>query len=187
MGPMSKITKAIFFMGLGLGILPQAHAEALDGYVGFGGGMIRHLGAADKVAGKDTRYGGRIDFVRLQKSVALDLRGASGLTYQDFGAAFKIFHHFQFSPSNATGISLGGGLGGMYSRSGFEGADESFYEIFTPVFARVLLDFGFGMGIYLDAEYAPMLQRRFTAGATSDNRDIANRYYLGAGVAFGAM
>lgn len=177
----------IAFMGLFLGLSAQVRAEALDGYVGISGGLIKHMDESDQVDGSDSRYGVRVDFVRVQKNVSLDLRLGNGMKYQDFGGAFKVFHHFAFSGSTATGLSVGGGIGAMYSKSGIEGSDEGFTEIFVPVFARIIFDMGLGFGLFLDAEYNAMFQRRFLDAAQSDSRDVANRYFLGAGIAIVAM
>lgn len=188
MRPMKKFTKFLF-VGLACVGSGSLHAkEALDGYLALSGGMIRHMTASDQVNGKDTRYGGRLDFVRLQKNVALDFRFGNGLTYQDFGGAFKLFEHIAFTSSSATGLTLGAGIGAMYSKTGLTSVNRAFYETFAPVFGRLLFDFGFGMGLFFDAEYSAMFQRRFAEGTQSGtNQSISNRYYLGAGLAFSAL
>ncbi|HVJ65312.1 MAG TPA: hypothetical protein VM901_08660 [Bdellovibrionota bacterium] len=183
---MNKFTK-LALVGLISGFSSQLRAEALDGYIALTGGLIKHMSASDQSAGKASRYMGRLDFVRVQKNVALDLRFGSGMDYQDMGGAFKVFHHFAFSGSTATGISLGGGLGGMYSRAGVEGTNATFYELFSPVFARVIFDMGLGFGLLLDAEYNAMFQRRYPDGEVSDNSKVANRFFFGAGIAITAM
>ena len=165
----------------------SAHAEALDGYVGLSGGLVKHMSTTDQIDGEDSRYSFRIDFVRLQRNVALDLRFGNGMSYQDWGGALKVFHHFAFSNATATGLSVGGGLGAMYSRAGLESTQNTFYEIFAPVFARVIFDMGLGFGLFLDAEYNAMFQRRFPGGEQADNSDIQNRYFFGAGIAIVAM
>jgi hypothetical protein len=183
---MTRFSK-IAIMGLLLGSTSQLRAEALDGYIALSGGITKHLDQSDQMAGKDSRMSVRLDFVRVQKSVALDLRFGTGMEYEDMGGAFKVFHHFAFSNSTSTGISLGGGIGGMYSRAGYSGSGETFYEMFIPAFARVIFDMGLGFGLFVDAEYNAMVQRRFTTGSQSDSSAVNNRYFLGAGIAVTAM
>lgn len=181
---MNQFAKFAVVCGLMVTAL-SARAESMDGYVALSGGMIRHMSTNDKVNNKDLRYGGRIDFVRLQKNIALDLRYGTGLDYVDYGAAFKLFHHFGFASTNATGLSMGVGFGGNYS-SGFEGQDVAFSEMFVPAFARILLDFGMGLGFVIEGEYNAVLSRQAVSGPDFPSGTL-NRYYIGAGLAISAM
>lgn len=174
----------LLVVGLFLSVSSGLRAEGLDGYIGISGGMNKHLTASDT---KGSRYDVRIDFARLQKSIALDLRLGNGMKYSDIGGAFKIFEHFAFSDSTSTGVSLGTGLGATYSRAGVTGVDKSFYDVFVPAFARVMFDFGFGGGLFVDFEYQAMFMRRYPSGDVSDSRDLAHRFYIGAGIAISAL
>ena len=174
----------IALVGLFFATTSQLRAEALDGYLGLSGGLITHMTPSEQASGS-TRYGARLDFVRVQKSVALDLRFGSGMDYQDMGGAFKVFHHFAFSGTTATGLSLGGGIGSMYCSGGIGDSDAAFYDLFAPVFARVIFDMGLGFGLFVDAEYNAVLKRTLVDGGSGGN--AGNRYFIGAGLAITAL
>ena len=182
---MRKFIKFNAILLIASGFSQSAKAENLDGYVGFLGGANIHLTNIDKVDGANARLGGKLDFVRLSRNIALDLRYGSGMDYTDFGAALKALAHFPFSQSSSTGLVLGLGLSGTSSSGLSNGSGESFYDAGAVVMSQFIFDLGIGAGMVFEAELNPVFLRN--GSSFPKDSSLRNRFSVSAGFVINAI
>lgn len=160
----------------------------LDGFVGVGGSIVSHLSEGEQ----GTRQNVRVEFARIRKWIAIDLRVGFGQDYTDFGGNFRVFKHIRFTDrDSATGLSLGMGLGGMYSQgqSPKPGDDrQPFADIIVSPFARFIWDWGNGVGMGFDLEYQAVPYTTYMEDTATDNfddiRDLRHRIMFGVSFLF---
>lgn len=159
----------------------------LDGYVGLGGALLQQF--TDEEAG--TRQNIKVEFVRLRKWISLDARVGLGNGYSDFGGLFRLYKHWKFDRESSTGISLGAGLGAMYSQgtSPLPGLErQPFIDAIGAPFIRYIWDWGNGMGISFDLEYQIVPIRNYTEDTefddVEDDQTLRNRVLLGVSLLF---
>gem|GEM_PF-1213960 len=149
-----------------------------------------------------SRIGAKIGFNRLGKNVSLDLRMSSAEDYLDFGGVFRVFHHWYSNQPYSSGLSLGLGIGVMYSEefkeipSGLSSSvatpanfldDSFFFDVLTGPFIRYIWDFGNNWGLYLEAEYLINVARKINddsllGAADPDKADYLHRFNFGLGL-----
>lgn len=132
------------------------------------------------------RTGGRFEFGRFDKNIALDLRFGQGGGYKDLGGSFKGFGHWNLGDREQMGLDFGGGLVLLYSK-GLDSAvlRQSFTEFGLSGFVRFTYDFGLGFGVMADLGLEMILQRRLratTAAEASSDSTMRPRPYLAIGV-----
>ena len=166
--------------------------EFLDGFVGIGGGTVQHLTESQFTEDdRGLRQYAHLEFSRLRRWIALDVRAGFGQDYNDYGLVFKIYKHWRFNPKNSTGLSLGAGVGGMYSPKKTLSETESRYAFIDFVgapFARYIWDWGNGMGIEASLEYQLLPLRKYVGDTsiTEDNNDLRTRVAFGLSLLFEA-
>ena len=182
---------------LTLAATTQLHAQSdeievddpiyLDGYVGLGGAIVPHLTDEEK----GTRQAIRLEFARLRKWISIDFRAGLGEDYSDFGGLFRIYKHWKFNGDSATGISLGAGLGGMYSQGerplpGFD--RQPFVDAIGAPFIRFIWDWGYSMGLGFDLEYQLVPLRNYTEDSSfdevEDDQNLRQRIMFGVSLLF---
>jgi len=159
----------------------------LDGYVGLGGAILQQL--SDKEAG--TRQNIKVEFARIRKWISLDARVGLGKDYSDFGGVFRLYKHWKFDGESSTGISLGAGVGAMYSQGASPAAGldrQPFIDGIGAPFIRYIWDWGNGMGLSFDLEYQLVPMRMFTEDSETDevedDQNLRNRVLFGVNVLF---
>ncbi len=141
-------------------------AEYLDGFVGLGFGYTYRL--TEPEDGRRRYF--RVEFARLRKWISIDARVGFGKGYSDYGGLFRVAKHWRFDGDSATGISLGAGVGALFSdgvkpRAGF--SREAFIDVIGAPFLRFIWDFGRSMGLAFEAEYQVVPKTMFV----NDNED----------------
>jgi hypothetical protein len=160
----------------------------LDGYVGLGAALVPHLTSPEG----GTRQNFRVEFARLRKHISLDARVGLGQDYSDFGGLFRVYRHFKFNPdTSSTGISIGAGLGAMYSQGTRppQGAERvAFVDAIGAPFIRYVWDWRMGMGLGIDLEYQLVPLTKFfddsEINAREDINDLRSRIFLGISLLF---
>jgi hypothetical protein len=122
--------------------------EFLDGFIGVGGGATQHLTESNFTEeDRGLRQYAHLEFTRLRRWIALDVRAGFGQDYNDYGLLFKVYKHWRFSPKNSTGLSLGAGVGAMYSPKKTSTPSEgttitryAFVDLIGAPFARYMWD-----------------------------------------------
>lgn len=159
----------------------------LDGYVGLGGAILQQLSDEEK----GTRQLIKLEFARIRKWVSLDFRASLGQDYSDFGGMFRLYKHWKFDGESSTGISLGAGVGGMYSQgatptAGFD--RQPFVDGIAAPFIRYMWDWENGMGLSFELEYQLVPIRNYTEDSEFDNveddSNLRNRVVLGVNLLF---
>ncbi len=159
----------------------------LDGYVGLGGAFLQQF--SDEESG--TRQNIRVEFARIRKWISLDARVGLGQDYSDFGGLFRLYKHWKFDRESSTGISLGAGVGAMYSQGTTPAAGldrQPFIDAIGAPFIRYIWDWGNGMGLSFDLEYQIVPMRMFTEDTETDNveddKNLRNRVLFGMSILF---
>lgn len=159
----------------------------LDGYVGLGGGLVQQLSTEEE----GTRQAIRVEFARIRKWISIDARVGLGQDYSDFGGLFRIYKHWKFGTESSTGLSLGAGLGAMYSQGATPAVDQDrqpFVDGIGAPFLRFIWDWGIGAGLAFDLEYQLVPLRYYTEDTDTDNvednQDLRQRVMLGVSILF---
>lgn len=163
--------------------------EFLDGFVSVGGGFIQHLKENELTQNdKGVRQYAHLEFTRLRRWIALDVRAGFGHGYNDYGLIFKVYKHWRFNPKNSTGLSLGAGLGGMYSPKKNSPTDprNPYIDLVGSPFARYMWDWGNGVGIEASLEYQLIPLRKYTDTPSTSNSDLRTRLGFGLSLLFEA-
>lgn len=154
----------------------------LDGYVGLGGAILHQFSSQEE----GTRQNIKVEFARLRKWISIDARVGLGQGYSDFGGLFRFYKHWKFDKDSATGISLGAGIGAMYSQGVSPVAGEgrkAFVDVIGAPFVRFIWDWGNGVGLGIDAEYQLVPYTMYTDDTGTDSvddvRELRNRVFLG--------
>ncbi len=192
----SFLSRGVLLRGSLLGIFflsAAGRADEMNSYVALSGNVIQSLSSIEK----GTRGGGKIEFARLPRWVAMDLRFASGNHYTDLGAILKFYKHWKFSEEDsATGISLGMGAGilsstgvdnGSYAdgNATVDGGKRSFMDIVAHPFTRYVWDTGRGFGIVADLGVDIVPRRSYQKkDDVIGNKDDHMRYRVQASVGF---
>jgi len=204
MESMTRILRAVLLTSLfSLSFVARADDEDvddptnLDGYVGLGGGYLQQFTSQSNPntgaeIEKGSRELARIEFARIRKHFSLDARVGFGNNYTDFGGVFRFFQHFKFNTRTSTGLSLGLGLGGMYTEGRpSDGAGlkkEPFVDIIAAPFTRFIWDWGVDAGMAFDLEYQIVPYTYYTNTSNTDNysdvRSIRSRIMLGVSFLF---
>jgi hypothetical protein len=136
-------------------------ADYMKGFVGLG------YAAATQFVGAETglQHNFRLEFARLSKNVALEVRATTYENFQNYGAFLKGYKAWRFSDTTATGVHLGLGLGGLYgtkylndglgNRYSYVAGPvrEKAVEICVQAYTRFLWDWGVGAGMFFDIIY----------------------------------
>ncbi len=172
---------ALYLAGVA-GCAALAKADPMDAYIMPAFSYTKHLSSSESVS----RMGGRIEFGRFAKNIALDLRLGQGGGYSDYGTSFKAFGHWDLGDSDRFGLDLGAGAVVLFS-GGYDDAviQQSFYEMGLAPFVRFTYNTGYGFGVTADLGTELMLTRRYkatdAAEASSVNR-LRPRVYFALGI-----
>jgi hypothetical protein len=163
--------------------------EFLDGFIGIGGGMTKNL-TQNELTQDDIKYRqyAHLEFNRLRRWIALDLRAGFGNSYNDYGLIFKVYKHWRFSSKNSTGLSLGAGVGGMFSPKKNSPTDprDPYVDLIGVPFARYIWDWGNGVGIEASLEYQLIPLRKYMDTPSTSNSDLRTRFGFGLSLLFEA-
>ena len=163
--------------------------EFLDGFIGIGGGMIQHL-TENELTQHDIgfRQYAHLEFTRLRRLISLDLRAGFGHGYNDYGLIFKVYKHWRFSAKNSTGLSLGAGVGGMFSPKKNSPTDprNPYVDLIGVPFVRYMWDWGNGVGMEASLEYQLIPLRKDTDTPSTSNSDLRTRFGFGLSLLFEA-
>jgi hypothetical protein len=114
-----------------------------------------------------------------------------GQDYSDFGGLFRIYKHWKFGAESSTGLSLGAGLGAMYSQGATPLPDvkrQAFVDGIGAPFLRFIWDWGVGAGLAFDLEYQLVPLRYYTEDTETDNveddQNLRQRVMLGVSLLF---
>jgi hypothetical protein len=175
------------FKGIAITLLlvpALARAEALDGYISPLFSYSGHLSSTES----GSRIGTRIEFGRLSRNIALDLRVAQGLDYTDLGATLRFFKHWAFTQS--FGLSMGSGFGALYSdkhptKLNTAGNPAKFVDYIVNPFARFLYDSDNGWGASAELGLDIIPRRSFTTelqdGSNRADSTLRNRIVFALG------
>lgn len=162
-------------------------AEYLDGFVGLGGGFIYNQTEPEH----GHRRAFRAEFSRIRKWIEVDARVAFGQKYSDYGGLFRIYKHWRFDGVSATGLSLGGGFGAMFSDGREPAAGksrEAFIDVIGAPFLRFIWDFGYSMGMSFEGEWQIVPKTMFVndndADSISDVNKLRHRFFASISLLF---
>lgn len=172
---------ALYLAGVGACAV-LAKAEPMDAYLMPAFSYTQHLSSLESGG----RMGGRMEFGRFGKNIALDVRFGTGTGYTDYGVAFKAFGHWDFGASQNMSVDLGGSAIVLYSK-GYEEASikQAFNDLGISPFVRFTYDTGLGFGIMADAGVELMMLRRTrttTLATGSSSGKMRMRMYFALGV-----
>lgn len=185
----------VFFLVIGCFVKPVYAADDLGAYAAVSGQFIQSLSTIES----GTRAGGKLEFARLDRWVAMDLRVATGNHIMDYGFVLKLFRHWRFSENLATtGISAGVGPVLLYSQgvdngsfaegtATAEGKKRAFMDLGLHPFVRFIYDTERGFGVVADLGVDMIFARRFSTNADGlGSNDKRSRYRVAGsiGVAF---
>jgi hypothetical protein len=158
-------------------------AVPMTGYVGVLG-AAQYQGISE---GAEASGGLRIEFARLVKFIALDLRYMSG-KYNYMGGSLKFFQHWETSGGNHW--TLGMGPGALYAPDGnFYGNDsqvgQPYVEYFAEGFGSFLWDFSNGVGLLTQAGVNVPFHRKYQSTSADPNNAgyLTARPFITLGIA----
>jgi hypothetical protein len=180
---MNKFCRKLLSLGTLLavsgGLGAPAQAGEMDGYVMPSFVVTSNMAAVER----GIRMGGRLDFGRLAKNIALDLRYNSGLGYKDYGGAFKIFQHWEFSQELAASL----GIGALFMASnGIATANprRAFHEFGLSPFGRVMFETPWHFGLMTEFGVDLVPTRTFTTEPRGTESTLRPRFFVTLGVPF---
>ncbi|NCN26629.1 hypothetical protein GW915_03560 [bacterium] len=164
----------------------SAHADKLNGIVGPSGFFNWQITDSEKA----TRQLYKFEFTRLTKHFGVDFRVGTGEGYTDYGGAFRLFNHIELGGDSdrATGITYGGGAGGMWSSlddvSATSGENNERTDVVFHAFTRYIYDFGNNIGLGIELEYQFVPYTAFRYGIPRQIRENRHRILLGLNFLF---
>jgi hypothetical protein len=179
------ILRAALVAGVALFFIPKSSfSYPMTGYVGvLGASTYQGMNEGSELTG-----GARIEFNRLVKYTALDLRYASG-KHNYMGGSLRFFKHWETERGNHW--TLGAGPGATYAPQGnFYGNEtqvgKAYIEYFIEGFASYIWDFQNGVGLIVQWGVQAPFQRKYQNASASPNNEgyLKFRPFLSLGMAF---
>lgn len=167
------------------------HADPIDGYVALKAGILNQSTAIESGSRKVLS----VEFARLGSFISVDMRMGLGMGRTDFGGAFKVYKHWNFSSDSGTGISAGLGGGASYvsrvdsptTAEGTLAADgqyRGYTDVFAAPFLRFIFDTKHGIGVIGEFEYDYVFGRYFTGSSLPrSDRSARQRMLFSLGIA----
>lgn len=160
-------------------------AAPMTGYVGaLGTATYQGFGEASEVTG-----GARIEFARLVKFTALDLRYSSGRNNY-LGASLRFFQHWETLKGNHWTLGAGPGVTYAPQGSSFYGNEtqvgKAYMEYFIETVTSYVWDFQNGLGVIFQGGVQAPFQRKYQGSGPDPAFEgyLKFRPYFSVGMAF---
>ena len=152
----------------------SAKAFDLDGYI------MPSFGYQTVMVGDDTAgFVGRMEFARISRGFAMDLRAGKNTKYLSYGSTFRLFENWELGERQAlqTGVGLGAHMSDMNSA-----ADKNFWEPLATVFAKYVFQINEKLAIGLEPELEGTSKRANVKGTPEADNSTRMRLNVSLGL-----